>query len=219
MDFNITKSANDAMLEGIPWDELDSDCKQSARDCKYNKSSWGRALAARAEGAQAEEVADEVTNDEALQAAEGFSNMLSALMPKRIVLVRHGRSEGNADDTLYRTVSHMRLHRPISMCAVQVADNKINLTSEYDENFIKAKGIEACAQGPRCGDNGVEQAKFAGRRFKQLVGDDPVFVYHSPFNRTVQTNANMKLAFNSQVQRCWPDSRLREQVQPLDSTD
>ena len=123
-------------------------------------------------------------------------------MPKRIVLVRHGCSEGNADSTLYRTVP----------------DNKINLTAEPTPYFLQKYGadridVEKLRNGqPRCGDIGIEQAKHAGIRFKEIAGDGPVYIYHSPFDRTTQTMEYMKEACCDQVRHQWPDPRLREQV-------
>jgi len=79
------------------------------------------------------------------------------LLPKRIILVRHGESEANADHTLLRT-------KP---------DNLIELTAK-----------------------GSSQARAVGRRIKALIGDETVCFVVSPFERTLQTSRNIRLALD-----------------------
>ena len=105
-------------------------------------------------------------------------------MPSRIVLVRHGESEANADHTLWRTK----------------ADNAILLTQA-----------------------GHEQAFAAGKRIRQLIGDETVGFCCSPFSRTVQTMRGIKEAWGASeknppsraagARSGWVtiDSQLREQ--------
>jgi len=93
-------------------------------------------------------------------------------LPNRIILVRHGESEGNADHSLYRTKG----------------DNLIELTL-----------------------NGSQQAVEVGKRIKKVIGDDWVEIQVSPFQRTLQTARNARVAFNDQVCSTHVDSRIREQ--------
>lgn len=93
-------------------------------------------------------------------------------LPRRIILVRHGESEGNADHTLYRTK----------------ADNLIELT-----------------------DKGSQQALQAGNRIKQVIGDDKVTLFISPFARTLQTSRNIRLAFEDQIIHTHISPQIREQ--------
>mmetsp|Transcript_148982 Transcript_148982/g.285403 ORF Transcript_148982/g.285403 Transcript_148982/m.285403 type:complete len:311 (-) Transcript_148982:62-994(-) len=94
------------------------------------------------------------------------------LLPERIILIRHGESEGNADHTLYRTK----------------ADNLIELT-----------------------ENGSAQAIEVGKRIKALIGESPVVIHVSPFQRTLQTARNARSSFEHQVRHVHVDPRIREQ--------
>jgi len=68
--------------------------------------------------------------------------------PKRIILIRHGESEGNADESIYST-------QP---------DWKVPLTEQ-----------------------GYQQALDAGKSIKELIGNEPISIYCSPYIRTKQT--------------------------------
>lgn len=94
------------------------------------------------------------------------------MRPKRIILIRHGNSEGNADRERYATIP----------------DHALNLTSE-----------------------GEQQALQAGRELKQLIGDEMVRVYLSPYTRTRQTYQQISQNIASNVDRVLEDPRLREQ--------
>jgi broad specificity phosphatase PhoE len=61
-------------------------------------------------------------------------------------------------------------------------------------------------------ERGHAQAREAGQRLRQLIGDSPVAVYVSPFLRARQTCAGICDAFpNGQIQRVREDPRIREQ--------
>jgi len=94
------------------------------------------------------------------------------VLPNRIILLRHGESEGNIDRHVYRNK----------------ADNMIELT-----------------------DLGSKQAENAGRRIKELIGDDRVHMFVSPFQRTLQTARNILGTLNDQVGLIEKDPRIREQ--------
>jgi len=94
------------------------------------------------------------------------------LLPPRVILVRHGESEGNVDPAVYR-------HKP---------DNAVELT-----------------------EAGSQQALEAGKRIKQIVGDDRVQLIVSPFQRTLQTARNIEEAIGPQVAHVMKDPRIREQ--------
>jgi broad specificity phosphatase PhoE len=97
-------------------------------------------------------------------------------LASRLIIVRHGESEGNADESLYATVP----------------DHRLKLT-----------------------ERGVEQARGAGRRISELLGDSSVYMFSSPFERTLQTSREiekeLRLAGVRIVGDAREDPRIREQ--------
>eukprot|EP00980_Cylindrotheca_fusiformis_P004450 scaffold949_cov90-Cylindrotheca_fusiformis.AAC.3 len=109
-------------------------------------------------------------------------------LPPLIILVRHGESEGNADNTLYRT-------KP---------DNLVELTRKGLEEAQKAgkrvEGIFKKADSrrrPGCG--------------KQEAAIKRVHLVVSPFERTRQTAAAMRPWFEHRIVRTDIQPRIREQ--------
>jgi len=94
------------------------------------------------------------------------------MRPKRIILVRHGNSEGNADRERYAITP----------------DHALNLTPE-----------------------GMQQALDAGQQLRQLIGNESVRVYLSPYTRTRQTYQQISLSIAANVDQVLEDPRLREQ--------
>lgn len=94
------------------------------------------------------------------------------MKPRRIILVRHGQSEGNADKYKFETVP----------------DFALNLTSE-----------------------GIEQARRAGRDIRDIIGQETVYAYLSPYYRTRQTYQYIRENLEANVIRAFEDPRLREQ--------
>jgi len=94
------------------------------------------------------------------------------MRPKRIILVRHGESEGNLDRSRYQTTQ----------------DFALKLTSA-----------------------GIEQAKQAGMQIKELLGDEKVYVYLSPFFRTRETFKYIRESIDNNVTNAIEDPRIREQ--------
>ncbi len=94
------------------------------------------------------------------------------MKPKRILLIRHAKSDGNADKKQYETLP----------------DYALNLTSE-----------------------GVDQARQAGIEIRQLLGDEKVYVYLSPYYRTRQTYACIRESLEANIVKAIEDPRLREQ--------
>ncbi|MEP6800191.1 MAG: phosphoglycerate mutase family protein, partial [Lapillicoccus sp.] len=90
--------------------------------------------------------------------------------PLRIVLVRHGESQGNVDDAVYETVP----------------DHALPLT-----------------------EKGIEQAAATGARLSELLDGGTLRVYASPYTRTRQTIAALRLDVDPDEVRFEP--RLREQ--------
>ncbi|MTD12579.1 histidine phosphatase family protein [Nakamurella sp. YIM 132087] len=88
----------------------------------------------------------------------------------RLILLRHGESEGNVDETLF--------------CSVP--DHAMVLT-----------------------DRGREQSERAGIRLGEVIGDDPIDVYVSPYRRTWQTWE--LLGLQDRTRRIREEPRLREQ--------
>lgn len=72
----------------------------------------------------------------------------SVKIPKRIILIRHGESLGNVDESIYCTTP----------------DWKVPLTEVGDKQSIES-----------------------GKKIKELIGDEPISVYCSPYLRTKQT--------------------------------
>ena len=93
------------------------------------------------------------------------------MKPKRIILVRHGESEGNADRYNYETIP----------------DYALNLTS-----------------------NGEVQAINAGKEIAEVIGNESVFAYMSPYYRTRQTLAGIQTVIGSNVKTAIEDPRIRE---------
>lgn len=110
------------------------------------------------------------------------SNSSFLLLPKRLLLVRHGESAANADRSVYS-------HTP---------DWKIPLTAL-----------------------GQQQAKECAENIKQIVQQDKVYLYTSPYRRARQTLEHIRAALDPrQVEGEREDERLREQemgnFQPYD---
>ena len=79
-----------------------------------------------------------------------------------IVLIRHGESLGNVDESAYVTTPGP-LSSPLPLLTLSLLlDWKIPLT-----------------------EKGKEQARIAGGKLKSLVGNQPVMVFVSPYLRTV----------------------------------
>jgi len=93
------------------------------------------------------------------------------MKPNRIILIRHGESEGNLDKDKYRTVP----------------DYALNLTSK-----------------------GIEQAQKAGDEIKQIIGQESVYAYVSPYFRTRQTLQYLKEGISDNIARVIEDPRIRE---------
>lgn len=94
------------------------------------------------------------------------------MRPKRIILIRHGKSEGNANGKLREIIP----------------DYALNLTQE-----------------------GVEQAKYAGREIKKIIGRESIQVYLSPYYRTRQTYQYIEESVKDNIVRIVEDPRIREQ--------
>ncbi len=94
----------------------------------------------------------------------------AAYRPDRIILVRHGESEGNIDDKIYETVP----------------DHRLALTAR-----------------------GREQVIGTGAKLRQLLGDESIRMWASPYVRTRQTAELLNLGVPTEDVRLEP--RLREQ--------
>ncbi len=94
------------------------------------------------------------------------------MKPKRILLMRHGQSEGNADRSQHEITP----------------DFALNLTPK-----------------------GVEQARKAGRTIKDIIGQETIQVYLSPYYRTRQTYQYIRENIESNVVEVSEDPRIREQ--------
>ncbi len=94
------------------------------------------------------------------------------MKPKRIILIRHGESEGNFDRNFYS----------------QKPDYALLLT-----------------------DKGKQQAKDAGKKLKEIVGEEEMLFYVSPLFRTQQTFKNIADNFPEKQYTWHEEPRLREQ--------
>ncbi|MBJ7903718.1 histidine phosphatase family protein [Streptomyces sp. NPDC004549] len=90
--------------------------------------------------------------------------------PRRIILVRHGESTGNVDDSVYE----------------REPDHALALT-----------------------ERGRRQAEHTGERLREIVGDERVSVYVSPYRRTHETLDSFHL--DPARIRVREEPRLREQ--------
>ena len=93
------------------------------------------------------------------------------MKPNRIILIRHGESEGNLDKDKYRTVP----------------DYALNLTSK-----------------------GIKQAQKAGNEIKQIIGQESIYAYVSPYFRTRQTLQYLKDGISRNIAKVIEDPRIRE---------
>ena len=93
-------------------------------------------------------------------------------LPERIILVRHGLSEGNVDKEAYG----------------RVPDSLISLT-----------------------ERGFAQGQVAGLQIRELVGNETVRFFYSPYMRARQTLLAILQAFDSQTVQISSEPRLREQ--------
>jgi broad specificity phosphatase PhoE len=94
------------------------------------------------------------------------------MKPRRIILVRHGQSEGNADQMAYS----------------RTQDYKLNLT-----------------------ETGREEARNAGIKISNVIGEEGLYVYISPYFRTRQTYDEISKSVSHNVTQTTEDPRLREQ--------
>jgi len=94
------------------------------------------------------------------------------MKPKRIILVRHGESLGNAEPNHYETTP----------------DYALDLTGK-----------------------GREQACRAGEQIADLIADESVRAYVSPWYRTRQTLEGIAGVLGGQIVRSTEDPRIREQ--------
>ncbi|KAH9775418.1 broad-range acid phosphatase DET1 [Citrus sinensis] len=112
--------------------------------------------------------------------------------PRRIILVRHGESEGNVDESAY----------------TRVADPKIALTE-------KGK-----AQSEECGRRIRQMIEQNDGDGAELDDDWQVYFYVSPYTRTLQTLQFLGRAFErSRIAGMTKEPRLREQdfgIHPLE---
>lgn len=94
------------------------------------------------------------------------------MKPKRIILVRHGESEGNVEGTSYESIP----------------DYALKLT-----------------------ENGKQQAKNAGEKINEIIGEESIHSYVSPFHRTRETFAHIESVIGAKNVKTIEDSRIREQ--------
>lgn len=94
------------------------------------------------------------------------------MKPKRIILVRHGESQGNADPNHYETTP----------------DYALSLT-----------------------EGGHQQVRQAGQQIAELIGDETVRAYVSPWYRTRETFEGIVDVLSERVVRMIEDPRIREQ--------
>ena len=94
------------------------------------------------------------------------------MRPKRIILIRHGESEGNIDHSIY----------------ARKPDYALELSEQ-----------------------GMKQAKEAGRELKDLIKEESAFFYVSPFWRTWRTYEQIAISFHPGQLSYVEEPRLREQ--------
>ena len=93
----------------------------------------------------------ESVTDEMMRAKRTYKlhrQYCESFWPSRLILVRHGQSEGNVDSSLYGVIP----------------DNQIALT-----------------------EKGIMQARQAGREIRNIIGDESLRFFYSPYLRAKQT--------------------------------
>lgn len=111
-------------------------------------------------------------------------------LPELIILLRHGESEGNADNTLWRT-------KP---------DNKINLTDNGIQQAKEAgQRIEKLFQSYETMKNTNDAENNTNYSIQRVQ------IHASPFERTLQTTLAARPYFDHRVVQAVPESRIREQ--------
>ena len=116
-------------------------------------------------------------------------------LPKLIILLRHGESEANADNTLWRT-------KP---------DNIINLTEKGIQQAKEAGlRIENLFQSYDDDDN--TNGNNNNIDINNIRTINRVQIYVSPFERTLQTTWAARPFFKHRVVETLLESRIREQV-------
>jgi len=104
--------------------------------------------------------------------SRAISAIFSRMQPKRIILIRHGESEGNFDENFY----------------AKKPDYAMELT-----------------------DKGRQQAVECGQRLKQIIQNESVMFYISPFWRTRETFENIVAQLNLPEIKLREEPRIREQ--------
>ncbi len=94
------------------------------------------------------------------------------MRPKRIILIRHGESEGNIDHARYQTIQDFAL---------------------------------------KLSPVGIQQAQQAGMRIKELLENEKIYVYLSPFYRTRETFQFIRESIANNIVKAIEDPRIREQ--------
>lgn len=94
------------------------------------------------------------------------------MRPKRIILIRHGESEGNIDHARYQTIQDFAL---------------------------------------KLSPVGTQQAQQAGMRIKELLENEKIYVYLSPFYRTRETFQFIRESIANNIVKAIEDPRIREQ--------
>ena len=94
------------------------------------------------------------------------------MKPKRIIIIRHGQSEGNADHTVY----------------ARVPDHDIKLTKR-----------------------GEHESLSAGAEIADIIGQEKIQAYVSPFKRTRQTFEGIAKRLEPNLTNMLEDPRIREQ--------
>jgi broad specificity phosphatase PhoE len=94
------------------------------------------------------------------------------MRPKKIILIRHGESEGNLDKSHYEITP----------------DFALKLTPK-----------------------GIGQAEQAGKMIRELIKDEGIYVYLSPFHRARQTFQHIRAGIENNIVKVIEDPRIREQ--------
>lgn len=94
------------------------------------------------------------------------------MKPKRIIIIRHGQSEGNADHSVY----------------AKVPDHEIKLTKR-----------------------GEHESLAAGAEIANIIGQEKIRAYVSPFKRTRQTFEKISKRIEPNLTDMLEDPRIREQ--------
>lgn len=131
------------------------------------------------------------------------------IVPRKIILVRHGESMGNVDHHHYTYVPDPQV--PLVRDSCTMYDNRKIIVAR-----VRMPRNVAITMVPRQSEQGYNQAITAGEQIRQLMDADglpyKLFFYYSPYLRSKQTFEGIVSAFDDeQIAGAQEEVQIREQ--------